>query len=136
MATTVHAQLRVPSASGGHGSGDPVASGKRSGIPIERFQQEGGDQLGGDPAARDGGVLVRNMPEREELLQPLEDVLDSPATSAEFEHPGRVEGVAGEGGEDQDEVPASHNAACTGRPCNGDANPQVTPANAPRSSSA
>jgi len=105
MATTVHAQGRGASVSGGRVSGERIAPrGKRSGIPIERFQQEGSDQLGGDPAARDGGVLVGNMPEPEELLEALEDELDLPAPPVEFEHPGRVGGVRGEGGEDQDEV--------------------------------
>jgi len=37
------------------------------------FGLEGGDQLGGDPAVRDGGLLVRNMPEREELFETLKD---------------------------------------------------------------
>jgi len=113
MATTVDAQLRVSSVSGGRVqlvsdgrvSGDGVAPrGKRSGIPLESFQQEGRDQLGGNPTARDGGMLVRNMPERKELFETLENELDLPAPPVEFEHPGRVEGIAGEGGEDQDEV--------------------------------
>jgi len=44
------------------------------------------------------------MPEREELFETLEDALDLRVTPVELEHPGRVDGVAGEGGEDQDEV--------------------------------
>ena len=37
------------------------------------FGQEGSDQLGGDPAVRDGGLLLRHMPEREELFEALKD---------------------------------------------------------------